>query len=134
MKVVKSYLLLFRQIHLHRFLWKIKIKNGTEIEKIYIDEDNREFNLTKDNVEFPTHFHLTSKESGAVDICNNDEIREIINRGINYFRKNKDEFVWYYESGNIHLSIYKYDGDEQYYIIVSDKYYSTYIDFESEDY
>lgn len=102
--------------------------------EIYIDEDNREFKLTKHNIEFPTHFHLTSKETGAVDICNNDEIKKIISKGIDYFRANKYEFVWYYESGNIHLSIYRYDGDEEYYIVVSDRHYSTYIDFESEDY
>lgn len=102
--------------------------------KIYIDEDNREFNLTKHNIEFPTHFHLTSTENGAVDICNNDEIKKIINKGIDYFRANKDEFAWYYESGNIHLSIYRFDEDEEYNIVVSDKYYETYIDFEPEDY
>ena len=38
------------------------------------------------------------------------------------------------KSGNIHLSIYRFDEDEGYNIVVSDKYYETYIDFEPEDY
>ena len=38
-------------------------------EDIFLyDED--ELMLTKDNISFPTHFHHTSKETGAVEISN----------------------------------------------------------------
>ncbi len=90
--------------------------------------------LTVDNVEFPTHFFHTSKENGAVDVCNNDKIRERIRSAIKYFRKNKDKFVYQTESGNLFLVVFRYEGDEDYEVILTDNFYSTYIDFEDEDY
>jgi hypothetical protein len=99
-----------------------------------IENHENEITLTMDNVEFPTHFHRTSEENGAVDVCNNDEIRRRIQSAIEYFRKNKDEFVWYSECGNLFLVVFRYEGDEDYEIILTDNYYSTYINFEDEDY
>lgn len=99
-----------------------------------IENHENEITITKDNVEFPTHFHHTSKENGAVDCCNNDEIKERIQNAIRYFRKNKDEFVWQSESGNLFLIVFRYEGDEDYEVILTDNFYSTYIPFEEEDY
>lgn len=99
-----------------------------------IDGHENEITLTMDNIEFPKHFHHTSKENGAVDICNNVEIREQIQKAIKYFRKNKDAFVWQSECGNLYLVVFRYDGDEDYEIILSNNFYSTYIPFEAEDY
>lgn len=93
-----------------------------------------EITLTMHNVEFPIHFHHTSKENGAVDICNNDKIRERIQSAIEYFRKNKDEFVWQSISGNLFLVVFRYEGDEDYEIILTNNFYSTYISFKDEDY
>ena len=99
-----------------------------------IEENENTITLTVDNVEFPTHFFHTSKENGAVDCCNNEEIKNYIRRAIEYFRKNKEEFAWEGESGNLHIAVFRYDGDENYEIIVTKNYYETYIPFEDIDY
>lgn len=99
-----------------------------------IEDNESTIILTVDNVEFPTHFFHTSKEDGAVDICNNEEVKNYIRRAIEYFRKNKEEFAWESGSGNLRVIVFRYDGDENYEIIVTKDYYETYIPFESEDY
>ena len=90
--------------------------------------------LTKDNVEFPIHFHHTSKENGAVDTCNNKFVRECVQKAINYFRKHKDEFAYCTGTGSTMVYVFRYDGDEDYEVVVTDNHYSTYIPFEEEDY
>ena len=99
-----------------------------------IDSHEDELILTVNNIEFPTHFWHTSKENGAVDCCNNERIREYIRNAIDYFRTNKDKYTWYTYIGNCFIAVFRYDGDKNYEIIVSDSYYSTYIPFESKDY
>ena len=99
-----------------------------------VEENEGCITLTKDNVEFPTHFWHTSKEAGAVDCCNNEEIKNAINRAINYFRKNKNEYHWCTCTGNLYVSVCRYEGDESYEVTVSNNYYETSIPFEDEDY
>ena len=99
-----------------------------------LEENENTITLTVDNIEFPTHFWHTSKECGAVDCCNNEIVKKEIIRGIDFLRKNKNEFSWMTEYGNLYIYITRYDGDENYAITVSNNYYSTYIPFESEDY
>ena len=99
-----------------------------------LDDHEDSITLTKDNIEFPTHFWHTSKENGAVDCCTNKEIKKCINVAIDYFRKNKDEFAWYSASGNLHVTVFRYDGDEIYNVIVTKDYYETDIHFEIEDF
>lgn len=97
-----------------------------------LEENENTITLTANNVEFPTHFFHTSKENGAVDVSD-DEIKKFIQQAIDYFRKHKDKYAWQTECGNLYMGVYRYDGDEDYEIIVSKDYYSTYIPFESED-
>lgn len=100
-------------------------------------ENEQEIELTADNVKFPTHFFHISKETGAVDTCNNEEVKKCIRKGIDYFRNNKndeDSYTWYTTYGNLFVQIYKYSGDENYWVLVSNNYYDTYIPFEPEDY
>lgn len=99
-----------------------------------IEDNENTITLTKDNIEFPAHFFHISKETGAVDCCNEKKIKDSIERAIDFFRKNKDEFDWYTESGNLHISVTRYDGDKEYYVVVTNDYYSTYIPFEDKDY
>lgn len=96
------------------------------------DEDD--FVLTRDNVEFPTHFYHTSKETGAVDTCNNQEVRGAINRAIEYFRKYINEYHWSTACGNLRVDVTKFSGDEVYEVMVTKDYYETSIPFESADY
>lgn len=99
-----------------------------------LDGNECDVTLTKDNVEFPLHFYYSSKETGAVDVCDNEHIKKEINRAIEYFRKNKDEWHWYTDYGNLYVSVERLDGDEEYYVTVTDRTWGTYIPFESEDY
>lgn len=100
----------------------------------FVDDTEKELTLTKDNVEFPTHFWHTSKETGAVDYCNNEEVKRCIHKAIDYFRKNKNEFYWFAATGNLNIDVTKYSGGESYEVIVTKDYYETSIPFEEEDY
>lgn len=101
-----------------------------------LEENENTITLTKDNVEFPTHFWHTSASTGAKDCCNDKEIKECIQKAIKYFRENKGEDVydWYAEYGNLYISVSKYDGDKSYEVTVSNDFYTTSIPFESADY
>ena len=100
----------------------------------FVYDSEKEVTLTKDNVKFPTHFWHTCKENGAVDVCNNEEIKKRIRNGIEFFRKNKEEYHWFTASGNLHVEVYRLDGDESYEVLVTNNYYETSIPFEEEDY
>lgn len=89
--------------------------------------------LTKDNVEFPTHFHRANKELGAVEVTP-DEIKKEIQRGIDFLRNNKDQYHWYISYGELFLVIFKYSGDENYFIVVTKDFYEADISFEAEDF
>lgn len=99
-----------------------------------VEENEDCITLTKDNVEFPAHFYHTSKETGAADCCNNNEVKKSIDRAINYFRENKDEYGWSTCYGNLYVNVSRCQGDESYEITVSNNYYETSIPFEREDY
>ena len=100
----------------------------------YLDDGEHDMDLTMHNVEFPTHFAHVSKDTGAVDACNNEEVRECIRKAIKYFRENKEEFAWITAYGNMVVSVYRWVGDEAYEVIVGNNYYNTYLSFENEDY
>ena len=99
-----------------------------------LDDNEENIFVKADNIEFPTHFFHISKKISAVDVCDNEHIREYVKEAIDFFRKNKEEFVWYVETGNLAIIVFRYDGDEDYRVIVSNDYYHTYIDFEDVDY
>lgn len=102
--------------------------------KNYLEDGERDITLTVNNVEYPTHFHHVSKETGAVDCCTNKEIKNYIHKAIEYFRENKDETNWFCCTGNLYIDVSKWEGDENYWVVVSNDYYDTYIPFEAADY
>ena len=63
-----------------------------------------------------------------------EEINKWIQQGIEYFRENKDEYYYFTGSGNALVHIYRFDGDEEYYVVVSKDYESSDVEFEEEDY
>lgn len=99
-----------------------------------LEENENTITLTVNNVEFPTHFFHTSTEGGAVDCCNNEEIKKCIQKAVNYFRENKEAFNWSTQTGNLYICVRRYSDDEDYEVIVTKDYYSTYIPFEPKDY
>lgn len=99
-----------------------------------LDGNECDVTLTKDNIEFPLHFSYSSKETGAVDTCNNEHIKKEINNAITYLRNNKDGDYWFTTYGNLYILVQRFDGDNEYDIMVTDKHWETYIPFEPEDY
>ena len=90
--------------------------------------------LTKDNLEFPIHFSRTTKGLRHVVEVSSDEIIKEIQRGITYFRRHKDEYYWYTSHGDLFLIVFRYSGDEDYFVMVTKDFYETYVPFENEDY
>lgn len=99
-----------------------------------IEENEDTITLTVDNVVFPTHFFHTSKEHRAVDCCDNETVKKEIRKGIDFLRKNREEFSWMTAYGNLYIDITRYDGDENYVVFVSNDYYETYIPYADVDY
>ena len=90
--------------------------------------------LTKDNIEFPVHFLRCNKGMRYVKEVSNEEVVKEICKGIEYFRKNKDEYYWYTSRGDLFMILFRYAGDEEYFVVVTKDFYETYIPFEGEDY
>lgn len=90
--------------------------------------------LTKDNIKFPVHFKRTNKDLKNVKEIDNDEIAKEINKAITYFRENKDEYSWYISYGDLFVIVFRYEEDEDYFVLVTRDFYETYIPFEEEDY
>lgn len=99
-----------------------------------LDDNENNINLTFNNIKFPSHFWHTSKETGALDVCSTEGIRDRVERAIRYFRNNKDEFNWHSSCGNLYVSVCRYEGEEIYDVTVSNNFYTTEIPFEEEDY
>ena len=99
-------------------------------------EDNEEsITLTVDNIEFPIHFHHVSKETGAVDCCNTEMVREYIGKAVDYFRTNKEECNWGgWVTGNFYIHVRRYSGDENYEVTISNDFYHMDIPFDKKDY
>lgn len=89
--------------------------------------------LTKDNLKFPQHFSRTKQDERNCVHITNEEIEEYIKNGINHLRNSNDD-TYMFQSGDLYMHIDKLDGDEEYYIVVTQDSYSTYIPFEKEDY
>lgn len=90
--------------------------------------------LTKDNLEFPIHFNRTTKGLKNIVEIDSDKIIKEIQRAITYFRENKNEWNWYTSYGDFFINVYRYDEDEEYFVLVTKDFYETFIPFEREDY
>ena len=99
-----------------------------------LGDNEHNITLTIDNIEFPTHFHHTSTNTGAVECFDNENIKQCIEKGINYLRKHKDASDWFTQFGNLYVQIYKFSGDEIYEINACNNYYTAEIPFEAQDY
>lgn len=100
-----------------------------------LDDNEHNIVLTVDNIEFPTHFHHTSVETGAKDCCNNEEVKNWIRKAIEYFRNNKEDYDYGgHVFGNLYINVHRWSGDEMYEITVSKDFYTMEIPFDTEDY
>ncbi len=90
--------------------------------------------ITKSNVKFPTHFLRVTKGLRNVKEEKEDRINEYIQEGISYLRKNKKETYWTAQTRDMFLIVFRYEGDEEYFVIVTKDYYETEVSFEPEDF
>lgn len=90
--------------------------------------------ITASNITYPIHFLKVNKDQRNVVHIEDSKINKSIQDGIEYFRANKDEYVWYTQYGDSHINMYRYDGDEEYYVVVTQDYFEACIEFEKEDY
>lgn len=118
----------------HGFLGLVFVDCPLCSKRTIAEDDKNELRLTVDNVEFPTHFSCTSKETGAKETCTNEYVKECIYNGIKYFRENKDEFSWYAQTGDTRVTVTRWSGDEAYEVVVANRFYTTEIPFEGIDY
>lgn len=95
-------------------------------EETYADELADYFPLTKDNVEFPTHYYSFNNGVHIDD----DTINKWVKKCIEKFDPN-DENDWcrFTGSGNTMVFVSKLDEDEEYDVYVRKNYYETFIPF-----
>lgn len=89
--------------------------------------------LTAENLIFPKHFHHVSKESGAAD-CFERNVLKTIREQVDFLRHHPEESCcggWI--SGNLMSIVVRYDGDEQFVVLVSNDFYETAIPFNEND-
>lgn len=89
--------------------------------------------LTRDNIEFPKHFYRTNKSLRDIMEISNEEIVNEIQRGIDHFRKNKDEYCWYTSYGDLFVIVFRYKSNKEYCVLVTKDFYDTEIPFGTED-
>ena len=63
-----------------------------------------------------------------------EEINKWVKECLRFLRDNPDEPFKYIGSGDTMVIAFRHDGDEEYYVIVSNGYHDCYIPFEDEDY
>lgn len=97
-------------------------------------EELQGITLTKDNIDFPVHFYRTRTGKVGIKEVTNYEVVDEIKRGIECLRINKNEYYWFTSHGDLFLIIFKYDGDEEYNVLVTRDWYETNIPFEEDDY
>lgn len=89
--------------------------------------------LTVDDTVYPKHFYISG--DCVVDIKDdeiNKQIQTLVNRIRNYEDENDTIAYTYY--GNVFIFVQKFDGDEEYFIMVSKDYKTTEMDFNDIDY
>ena len=90
--------------------------------------------LTVNNLEFPVHFNRINKDMRQVVENSPKEIIKEIKRAITYFREHKEEYYWYTSHGDLFVIVFRYEGDEEYSVMVTKDFYETDIPFQEEDY
>lgn len=88
--------------------------------------------LTSENLSFPTHYF--SFKDGVK--LTNKVVDEYVKECIEALRNstNKNFYATHTGTGDTHVFVFKYDGDEEYYVYVGKGGYETQVPFEEVDY
>ena len=98
----------------------------------YLDIDELDENVTKDTLRFPDHFYHFGGSEGASSVSP-EEIKKYINLAIKFFRDNPDNFCWTTSTGDTHIAVFNFCGDQNYSVVVSKNFYETEIPFDETD-
>ena len=95
-----------------------------------VDDDG--IQLTKDNLKFPDHYFWF----GDGVVLSNKETDEYVRRCIEALRKSKNKNFYAARggSGDTHVFVFRYDGDEEYFVYVGKNGFETNVPFEDVDY
>lgn len=98
-------------------------------EEIVLDDG---ITLTSENLSFPRHYF--SFKDGV--ILTNKEVDKYVRECIEALRNSKDKnfYATHTGTGNTHVFVFKYDGDEEYFVYVGKGGYETCVPFEDVDY
>ena len=96
-------------------------------------DDEEGLRLTENNVVFPKHFWHCSVSAGAVHITK-ENINKYIKEGVKYLREHKKEFAYYTGTGDTCVIVFRFSGDSEYQVIVTQDYYETIIPFRADDF
>lgn len=81
---------------------------------------------------YPTHFRKTIRGEGPFKISDS-EVVDRIKKGIHYLRQHRGERVYSIESGDTFTLVVRYEGDEEYFVLNTHNYESTFIYFDETD-
>ena len=95
-------------------------------EETYADELADYFQLTKDNVEFPTHYYSFSDGVHIDDDTVNKWVKECIEE---FDPNDENDWCRFTGSGDTMVFVSKLDEDEEYDVYVCKNYYETFIPF-----
>ena len=103
------------------------------------DEDAEKFGYklqTIDDIKFPLNFRTTLNEEDNVARLDNKEIEKYIKECVEKLRNNKDKdnTIQYAQTGDTFIIVQKFDGDEQYWVLVAKDPYETSMNFSTYDY
>lgn len=94
--------------------------------------------ITIDDVKFPIHFSTTLDKEDGVDVKrnNDDQIEKFIKSLVNSLRESNenDDTIRYTECGDTFIAVQRFDGDEEYAIVVAKDPYITKLKFNDKDY
>ena len=96
-------------------------------EETYADELADYFQLTKDNVEFPTHYYSFSDGVHIDDDTVNKWVKECIEE---FDPNDENDWCRFTGRGDTMVFVSKLDEDEEYDVYVCKNYYETFIPFE----
>lgn len=85
------------------------------------NEELGEIELTKDNLHFPQHYY---NFNNGKDVTY-EWIDEQVRKGLEYLENNPTEDFIELGTGNTNICITKYEGDEEYRVVVSKGYYDA---------
>ena len=101
-------------------------------DKVMLNEPEG-ITLTKDNLEFPTHYWHYGNGYEVTEEEINTRVKEMIED----LRTNKsdDDYGFLYTAfGDTFMLVKRYPSDEEYYVVVAKNFYDANVQFETEDY